>query len=158
VPASAVDAAAAVAKSFVAATPVSQGALDETALLPGEGLDRDSISLSVSDALGFDRFDNVFTAQYQVDGQPATVFLSVRPSPEEAAELAEAFRAFLVTNGGKELPAPSVAGAKAAELFGSYELVFARGRVLAGVHEAPSLAAAEKLAGSIERRLAEVAP
>jgi Family of unknown function (DUF6599) len=129
----------------------------ELALFPAEHLKRDTISLLAADAFGFDRFRSVFTAQYRLGATELTAFLSQQARPAEAAKLAAAYHQFLLKNGGKEVkPGPGLAGVRMVELFGTYELVFSQGAVLAGVHGAEKKEAAEELARILKQRLSGV--
>jgi hypothetical protein len=135
----------------------SREGMAELALFPTEHLRRETISLLAADAFGFDRFRSVFTAQYRMEGTDLTAFLSRQARPAEAAELAAAYHQFLLNNGGKEVkPGPELSGVRMVELFGTYELVFSQGPVLAGVHGAEKREAAEQLARILKRRLSGV--
>ena len=63
-----------------------------------------------------------------------TAFLSRRATPEEASKLASAYHDFLVQNGGKDvtwsLEMPG--NARLVEIFGSFEAIFASGRIPGG--------------------------
>ena len=50
-------------------------------------------------------------------------------------------------------PGAGLSGVRMVELFGTYELVFSHGRVLAGVHGAEKREAAEQLARILKQRL-----
>jgi hypothetical protein len=125
------------ARAFVQEHPVVQAAVDERDLFPKEGLAADSISLTAANAFGFERMDRIYTAEYTIDGRQATAFLSRRASAAEAAELAQAYTDYLLAYGGRKIPAPP--GAPPVTLLSildQYEIVFSRGDLLAGVHEA----------------------
>ncbi|HVO84228.1 MAG TPA: DUF6599 family protein [Syntrophobacteria bacterium] len=131
--------------------------MGELALFPAAHLKGETISLLAADAFGFDRFRSVFTAQYRLGDTELTAFLSQQARPAEAAELAAAYHQFLLQNGGKEVkPGPGLVGVRMVELFGTYELVFSEGSVLAGVHGAEKKAAAEELARILKQRLSGV--
>jgi Family of unknown function (DUF6599) len=131
--------------------------ITELALFPAEHLKRETISLLAADAFGFDRFRLVFTAQYRLGDTELTAFLSQQARPAEAGELAAAYHQFLLNNGGKEVkPGPGLSDVHMVELFGTYELVFSRGPVLAGVHGAENREAAEQLARILKQRLSGV--
>ena len=153
------QATGAFAQNFADRTSVDEGAeTSETSLFPAEGLDDESIALNATDALGFERFDNVFTARYVVDGAEAIAFVSLRATEAEAAELTEAFHAFWMQNGARDISPPAdLPGAKMMEIFGMFEVIFSRGKVLAGVHEAENSTAAEKLAKRLMDKIAETA-
>lgn len=147
----------ALGRGVVEKVKASREGMAELALFPAEHLKRESISLLAADAFGFDRFRSVFTAQYRMDDTELTAFLSQQARPAEAAELAAAYHQFLLNNGGKEVkPGPGLSGVRMVELFGTYELVFSQGPVVAGVHGAEKRQAAEELARILKQRLSGV--
>ena len=146
------------AQRFMDATEVKTAAVAETELFPAAGLDRDSIRMIPADAFGFDKLDRVFAAAYSVEGIPLTAFLSNRPSERAAAELAAAYRDFLVQFGGVDITARSgleLPGAAVIEILGTNEVIFTRGNYLAGVHEAEGLQSAVSVARLLYHRLGE---
>jgi hypothetical protein len=147
----------ALGRAVVAKMKASREGMPELALFPSEHLERESISLLAADAFGFDRFRSVFTARYTLGDTELTAFLSQQARPAGAAELAAAYHQFLLKNGGKEVkPGPGLSGVRMVELFGTYELVFSEGRVLAGVHGAEKREPAEELARLLKQRLTGV--
>jgi hypothetical protein len=141
-------------RGLVEKVKVNREGLGELALFPAEHLKRETISLLAADAFGFDRFNSVYTARYGLGAVDVTVFLSQRASATEAAELAAAYHRFLLQNGGKEMkPGSGLAGVRLVDLFGTYEVVFNEGRVLAGVHGAEKREAAEELARTLKHKL-----
>jgi hypothetical protein len=133
--------------------------VSELALFPAEDLDEAGISLLASDVFGFEGLNNVFIATYTLAATPLTAFLSLRATPEEARQLASAYEEFLLANGGTPVPLHSgLQDAVMIQLFDSFELLFAHGRMLAGIHEAPDREAAEKLGLRILLGLTEAAP
>jgi len=135
--------------------------LVETSLFPTDGLDASSLRLTASDAMGMAGFTNVYTGDYSLPGGQATAFLAVRDTPEKAKADATAFAAFLTQNGYAPATPPAGApaqpdGATLLATDGSFEIIFTRGRVLAGVHDATSLAAALELAGRLDRALESI--
>jgi hypothetical protein len=148
----------ALGRGVVGKVKATREGIAELALFPAEHLKRETISLLAADAFGFDRFRSVFIAQYRLGDTELTAFLSQQARPAEAAELAAAYHQFLLKNGGKEVkPGPGLAGVRMVELFGTYELVFSQGPVLAGVHGAEKREAAEELARILKQRLGGVA-
>ena len=145
------------AQNFAERTAVDEDAEAlELSLFPAEGLEAESIALNATNALGFERFDNVFTARYVLDGAEAVAFVSLRATEAEAAELIEAFHALWLQNGARDVSAPAeLPEAKMMEIFGMFEVIFARGKVLAGVHEVENRAVAEKLAKRLMYQIAE---
>jgi hypothetical protein len=111
--------------------------VDESAWFPPDGLVSNSIELQTENAFGFDRFDRVYLAKYQVADGLLTLFISQRANATEAADLVRGYGDYLVGQGGDTveagLPAASAALVRVLDL---YELVFACGPIVAGVHEA----------------------
>lgn len=141
------------AKRFVAASPLAAGRLPEFDLFPPDKLIPGSQTLESADAFGFDQFKNVFTAQYHTGDADVTLFVISCSSPESAAGLSAAYRSFLLANGGKEMESPESSLAKPVGIMGGVELVFSKGRFVAGVHSAPSIAIAVQLANPLGARL-----
>ncbi len=126
---------------------------------PSAGADPAGPTLLARDAFGCQALDQVLALAYRREGGEATAFLSRRVDPGEAAALAGAYRKFLASVGGGELPAPGAPeGATLHDLLGAYEVVFTRGAFLAGVHEAPDQATALALAAELARGLAGERP
>ncbi len=146
------------ATRFVADHPAGESRLAQLEILPTENLVPGSFTLQSSDAFGFDRFKNVFTANYRSNDAEVTAFVTSCADARAAADLRDAYRAFLIANGGKELPSAGGEWGKPIEIMGSVEIVFSKGTLVAGVHSAPSLAAAEQLARRVNERLASKAP
>lgn len=137
----------------------ASGEVAEMKLFPAEGLEHGSITLLSSDVFGFDGLDQVFIATYKLDGVSMTAFISRRKDQQEATALVASYRAFLLQNGGKdEEHGASMPALAVISILDSYELVFARGRYLAGVHEADSRDPALRLAIEIDKALQGAAP
>ena len=144
------------AKNFISKTPVESNELNELALFPEKNLNKESIALLPSNGFGFDQFDSIFTAQYRVGDTELTAFLSRRKSQAEAANLVESYTSFLLKFGGTELKSNlNISGAKLVEIMDTYEIIFSRGSILAGVHGADDRKAAEELALLLNQSLAE---
>jgi hypothetical protein len=142
--------------NFIRKTTAGSEEINEFTLFPTKHLNKASISLSPSDAFGFEQFDSIFTAQYEVGDTELTAFLSRRQSPAEAARLVESYTSFLLEFGGTELKSTlNIPGAKLVEIMDTFELVFSRGSILAGVHGAENRKAAEELALILHQNLAE---
>lgn len=123
-------------------------------LFPAQGLDRDSVRLAASDALGMQGFQNVFTADYTLDNGVAGAFLAARATPGEAQAQAKAYAAFLAENGFKQVEAPDAPpGAVVMAMEGMVQVVMARGSVVAGVHDAQDMAQALLLASRLHDNL-----
>jgi hypothetical protein len=147
------------ANDFIRKTGFHAEGIEELALFPREGLDEDGITLLISDAFGFDRFDNVFTANYALEDTELTAFLSVRKDLSEASELLAAYHTFLIANGGVDVkPGMEIPGAKLVKILDTFELIFGHGRILAGVHAAEDKGQAEKLAVAVMGKLSGAGP
>jgi hypothetical protein len=147
-----------VSRQFVAKNPPQETRLAELDLFPSEHLAPNSCMLQPADAFSFDQFKNIFSAKYTVNGTEVMAFLTVRPTAEEATALSAAYQQFLLTNGGRNLPGNGkVPAASLAEMLGSVELVFSRGKVVGGVHAAPSAEAAEQVAALLYKKISEAA-
>ncbi len=144
------------AAAFNRATPVETGAIGETALFPEAGLDPHSITLIPADAFGFEKFDRVFVAEYRLGDSTLSAFISARESAAEAADLAAAYRAFLLAFGGRVIEDGGPGDAVTIEIMNEYEIVFTRGIHVAGVHAAADRHAAVALARALDARIGEV--
>jgi hypothetical protein len=142
--------------NFIRKTTVGSEAINEFILFPTKYLNKASISLLPSDAFGFQQFDSIFTAQYEVGDTELTAFLSQRKSPAEAVRLVKSYTSFLIEFGGTELQSTlNIPGAKLVEIMDTFELIFSRRNILAGVHSAENRKAAEELALMLNQSLAE---
>ncbi len=143
------------ARNFIADAPVDEQTIPELRLLPAENLARETIALQAANVFGFDRLQNVFVAEYRVDGHDVPAFVALRSSDEEAAALARSYRDFLIDNGGTPgTLTNSLSGAQLVDLDGVFEIVFSRGKVLAGVHQAGNREAAERVAAQLMEHIA----
>lgn len=147
----------ALARAFILSRPVAQATIAERDLFPKPGLVATSISLIPADAFGVVDLDRVFTATYSIAGAEMTAFLSRRTDPQEAASLAEGYVDFLKTYGGEVKASDEpVPGGAVVAILDMYEVVFAEGPFLAGVHEAPDRDKAVMLARELAAKLKEV--
>lgn len=147
---------AALAQAFQRSRPVAAAAIAERDLFPRSGLDESSISLIPADAFGLSGFDRVFAATYRSGGSEETAFLSKRANPEEAQALAASYLEFLKTYGGQAAPPDDrVPGAVIISILDAYEIVFAEGVFLAGVHESTEKESAVNLAQQLYIKLKE---
>lgn len=147
------------AYTFMRNIEVQNEEIDELVLFPREGLDEDGITLLISDAFGFDRFDNVFMARYSLEKAELRAFLSIRPDMAAASELVEVYHAFLIANGGADVRSdPGIPGARLVEILDTFELMFSHGNILAGVHAAEDRTEAERLGVTMMRKLSGVNP
>jgi len=144
-------------KNFVNQTPVERAEIEALALFPKANLEEATITLSISDAFGFEGMKNVFTGRYRLDEEELTAFITQTESPENAGQLAEAYQAFLVTNGGAPVPSMTeLNGAVLIKIFDTFELFFQRGPYVAGVHEAETQQGAERLAAMLAKSLSGI--
>jgi hypothetical protein len=146
----------AMARQFVAANPSGAAEIPELKLFPPENLEPGSQGLQMANAFGFDQFTNVFTAKYRLPVGATNVavlaFLETTKTPAAAVALRDAYRSFLLANGGKEVEAGDAASlGKLIKFMDSVEIIFAAGNVVAGVHAAPDAGSAAK----ISQRLAD---
>jgi hypothetical protein len=145
------------AENFLGDTPTRTVTLQERDLFPLPGLVADSISLISADAFGFDRLNQIYTAEYEVREERMMAFLSRRQETGEAQELASAYHKFLVTFGGQNIDANlPIAKAQLVEILETYEVIFSCGPFIAGVREAGSKEQAVNLALQLYENLREV--
>ena len=138
---------------------VSNVGIPELALLPQEdkGLVQGSVKLYLANAFGFEGLTNTFTAQYKIDGQTVTAFLSQQAGIREAITMADGYRKFLIENGAvtKETTNKILEG-KVLDFYDTTEIVLATGPFIVGVHEAENQLLAERLAVKLINKLKEV--
>ena len=121
-------------------------------LFPKDGLEPDSLQLIGANAFGYEQLDQIYTAEYLIDGERLTAFVSERPNAEAASELVVDYRQTLLAFGAAAVESPwNVNDMVILQFFDTYEIIFNQGHYLAGIHEAGSLKAAEILV----RRLSE---
>ncbi len=142
------------AHTFIRGREVQGGGIEELSLFPREGLNEEGITLLISNAFGFDRFDNIFMAHYAVGSTQLTAFLSIRENPSEASELVGAYHSFLLANGGVNVESDiGVPGAKVVKILEGFEVFFSQGKFLAGIHAAQDRGQAEKHAIRLMQKL-----
>jgi len=147
------------AEALLAALPKDKAAASEAELFPAKGLRADSVRLAVSDALGMQGLDNVYTADFDLDGKLASAFLAMRANGDDAASQAKAYADFLVANGFKRGDATGAPpGAVVFTMEGMAQVVMAQGKALAGVHDAPDVPTALALATELSRSITEKSP
>jgi hypothetical protein len=146
------------AETFIANHPIQTQTIGEKELFPEEGLIQTSISLVSTDAFGYERFDQIFTATYKLQGSELMAYYSRRKTPREAEELASSYRDFLIAFGGKAAESdPGIKTAKMLHILDTYEIVFFHGPYLAGVREAVDQQPAQELAMQLFNRIEEAA-
>ena len=158
-------AAESLAKAFVAGTPVKAHAnlLSEQALFPVQGLVPGSIALVPSDVFGSDRLKAVFVAHYQDGAAAVTLFMARRGAPADAEREVAEFGTFLAQDCDGKIVAPGGKSVRPGllsvfDLGGSFDAVFSEGPYLAGVHQAPSAASAQRWAETLRQRIRGGAP
>ena len=114
-----------VAQAFIRDTQVEEEvAITEKDLFPSVGQVENSFTMIASDVFGYSELDNVFIAEYDLEGTEATAFFSRRESPQAAENLAVAYHEFLLTYGGTNLePEVTIEGARMVEIFDTYEVI-----------------------------------
>ncbi len=144
------------AEAFLKTHAVETQTIDEKKLFPRAGLVADSIALVAADAFGYERFNQIFTAVYQVGQTQVMAYLSRRESPAEAQELAAAYTDFLKAFGGQTAqPGLTIKTARMIYILDTYEVVFSHGPYLAGVREAADKQPAQELAVQLFNRIEE---
>ena len=153
----------AMARQFVAANPSGAAEIPELKLFPPENLEPGSQGLQMANAFGFDQFTNVFTAKYRLPVGASNVavlaFLVTTKTAAAAASLRDAYRSFLLANGGKEIDGGDAAAlGQPVNFMDSVEIIFAEGNLVAGVHGAPDAASAAKVAQPLANSLRKGKP
>ena len=154
----------ALARAFVAGTAVAAHAnmSAEQELFPREGLVAGSVTLVPADVFGSDRLKSVFIARYRDGPEEVTLFAARRATPADATREAVELLQFLVQEcGGKTVPralTPASVDFAIVDLGGSFDAVLAKGRFLAGVHQAGSLETAQRWARIWQERLPGAKP
>jgi len=144
------------AEAFVDSIQVKSFQINEKELFPKAGLIQNSIGLIATDAFGFERFDQIFTAGYIIGGAEIMAFISNRNTADKAIELAEAYQKFLLAFGGREIEIDlTIKSAMMVEILDSYEVIFSHGAYIAGVREAEDKEQAKALAIQLAKQLKE---
>lgn len=144
------------AETFIHNTPAEAATVNETALFPKQEQVKNSIVLISANAFGFEGFDKIYSAEYELGGQRLTAYLSHRKTPAEAKKMASAYSAFLLTYGGQNIEGQiPIKDARMIKILDTYEIVFYHGSYLAGVREAVDIDQAKTLAGRLFQRIKE---
>jgi hypothetical protein len=129
----------------------------ELGFFPQENLIGGSAKLYLTSAFGFEGLTDTFIARYEIDGETVAAFLSKRSDAAEAQKITDSYFKFLIDNGATAKQAASTAiEGKVVDFYGTTEIVFAKGPFVAGIHEAQSQSAAEKLAEILTKRISEI--
>ncbi|OHB56756.1 MAG: hypothetical protein A2Y07_11845 [Planctomycetes bacterium GWF2_50_10] len=143
------------ARKFVKNFASQAGGIPQIEMFPKQQLVAGSYKYFISGAYGFDRFKNTFSARYDVDGVGVTAFIVDAGDGTEAQKLAAEYKQFVIENAqGQEVESNNeqLKGA-VLDLGGFYEIVFAKGKYVAGVHEAEDKAAGEKIAEELLKKI-----
>ena len=142
------------AKALLAKLPSGGEAKDAAALFPKAGLVRETVRLCAADTFGCEGLNNMLTGEYSLKAGKATAFIAVQNTPEQAQAEAKRYLDFLAANGYRKVQAPGASGdIDVLGLDNSFEMVFVEGRILAGVHDATTVAAALELAAQLRTGL-----
>ena len=137
--------------------PIKTISISESKLFPRLGLETKSITLISTNAFGFDQFDRIYVAKYEIDKNEMTAFLSHRKTSQKARALELGYYRFLLNFGGKAIEQPTrIAGGKIISIMDSYEIIFSFGRFVAGVREAADREQATELAYRLHKGLRAV--
>jgi len=148
----------AVAASLAGSGTADSGLASAIAIFPKAGQIAGSAALYPVDAFGCSLLTNVYSMQYRLGGESVMAFVSPRESIEAAGKLAGEYARFVAANGGKAVAVKDAGFPKQAfELYGTIEVVFSRGSIVAGVHAAENAAAAEELAKKLWEALPDEA-
>ncbi len=151
------EAMAAAVESFMRDTKVTEKAAAGLELFPKPNLNPDSLTMIAANVFGFEKLNQVYTAEYDINGFKIKAFVSKRATPGEADKLAEGFYQFLTQFGGQEVKMSSgLDNARLVTIMDMYEIMFAAGVYLGGVHEAEDKPSAEKLAQRLYDHLKEM--
>jgi hypothetical protein len=132
------------------------GQIEELLLFPKEDLVPQSFKLYISGAYGYDGFKDLYGASYNVGGENVTGFICKVPDAAVADKLATDYKKFLTDNGGAPAAAAnSLLKDSVFDMGGETEIVFAKGRFVAGVHGAEKQDVAETAALRILERLSK---
>jgi hypothetical protein len=144
------------AETFIRNTPVETAVFNETELFPKQKLVENSMALISANAFGYDGFDQIYTAEYEVDDHSLVAYLSHRKTPAKAKELVSAYTKFLLAYGGRHIETQlPIKDARLIEILDTYEIVFSHGLYLAGIREAATLDEAKTLAARLYHRIKE---
>jgi len=130
------------------------GELSELDVLSIPELIKESIQLNKNGAFGFSNFEDVFAANYKIEDNQLTGFVTLTENSETAARKCKAYKEFLLENGASEISlSAGIPDSFAMDLFGYTEIVFYLEDFICGVHQAPDKQAAARLAEKLYNRL-----
>jgi hypothetical protein len=144
------------AATFIHNTPAETIQIAEQELFPSKDLVAGSITLISSDAFGYERMNQVYTAEYRLNDESLMAYLSRRSTPDQAEELASAYGKFLLAFGGQTIEQQvPLKNALFIEILDTYEIIYSCGPFLAGVREAATRDQAVKLAIQLYNKIKE---
>jgi hypothetical protein len=153
------SAALAMARRFIDRHPDPGERLIEPELFDGPDLMPESIALIPANAFGLEKMNWIFTARYQKDSNELLAFISRRENAAEAEALAKAFADYFIEYGGQRITPPNeLAAARIVEILGGYEIIYAHGSFIFGVHEAADKAQALAVTNRLRSRVKEIPP
>ena len=148
------DAMLTAAKNIIKISPDTNDSISELELFPKQNLVPHSFKLYLHDAFGFNGIDNTYTAEYLLNGQRFTAFISVQQNPQQAQEISQKFRSFFTENGAVPVTASNKNLSETVlNFYDSIEVIFAVGNYVAGVHQAEDKVMAEKIALMLKNKL-----
>jgi len=113
---------------------------EEISLFPNENLNTQSISYHIDDPFGFGILSNTFTAQYEIDGQTLTVFISTQANHTIAKKITQNYKKFLLENEALKIDSSLF------DLDGMFEAIYTKGKFIVGIHAAENKAHADSVA------------
>jgi hypothetical protein len=143
-------------KGFIEKQQADNAELPELSYLPAENMDKGSISLLSKNGFGYDKFDNIITATYQIGDKKILAFISIRETAENAAALAKGYDDTLSEFVGSERLKPEtdqIPGLVIADVFGEYEMFFTSENIIAGIHSASDKKLGERVAASLYQKI-----
>jgi hypothetical protein len=140
------------AKNLCSAVSAGKTEMPVFNLFPTETLIKDSFKFIKADAFGCSDLENIFTADYKINGNNITAYLT----KNRPAETFTKYSRFLTDNGAKELQHNiKLPDAKAVELFGTNEIFFSTGDYFAGVRGSAPMEDLQKLAEKLIESLSK---
>jgi hypothetical protein len=110
--------------------------------------------LVTANAFGYEQLDRIHTAEYLIDGNRLTAFVSDRQTDEAASALAAEYQQTLLSYGAARVDGPpTVAGASVMQFFDTYEIVFSRGPTWSAYTKPTAWKRPASLAGQLAEHL-----
>lgn len=130
--------------------------IDEFELFADEALVAGSYKLFLKNAFGYNGLTDIFAAQYRVDNEAVTVFLSKRSDETEASAILKSYYTFMIKNGAEDIEDfDFLENSKAVDFYGSIEIIFSKGSFFGGIHQAENIVSARKAAIILSEKLTE---